>query len=612
MTIRIDNPGVRPFTAWVEGTTTKISTVLETTDGTLLWPGRETCLGERTLFAAKKGGFLVGMTDVDDASAIDALARFASSLPPIEELVGTCGIPTINGTQLALISADQDGPGLAVHFRARSGMFVFDLYFWFCWGQAHSRFTLTANQSDCDVDQLTDWCDPLRLQFLDQHGFDRAFVLRKFNDTVLLHGTNQPQVYRGVVYWPEMRGLDGRANALHMAWSPVRLFDEGHKVTLPPFRRFSELPPYFSGNSHWASYQAGIYALAGTWNDGQLGPGLYSGRTGETDGHSNDGEEVGATDVAGRVLDMVEEAALQQYGRRPDDYREHSGSEVTKHSRPRYISWSGLPHIPSDSDKLGKITPIPGSNGREFYLPNWDIPGNASPADQQHFIMVTLAAAYHLSGNPALQQMIRRNQLNLMTSVRQDLSARAVGWVLHAGAVLWAASENEVQRDEFAGWLSERRNAIIAGCWRPETEPGFWHTVTNSSRFDGHPYTTPWEYALAAMGAAADYEVHRDERSRRLAVQAGLFTVRYGWQDSPIGPLSIDSIEVDTDGITLLRRDVQNTYHTWMAAGASAVARYGSFYPNWVTVTDIARAIELREQERIAVLRANRPAEWIF
>ena len=89
--------------------------------------------------------------------------------------------------------------------------------------------------------------------------------------------------------------------------------------------------------------------------------------------------------------------------------------------------------------------------------------------------------------------------------------------------------------------------------------------------------------------------------------------MRYGWQDSTIGPLSIDSLEIDpSNDNNFLRKDVQNTYHTWMAAGASAVARYGRAYPTWVTPTDLNGAESLREQERVAALRSNKPAEWVF
>jgi hypothetical protein len=225
------------------------------------------------------------------------------------------------------------------------------------------------------------------------------------------------------------------------------------------------------------------------------------------------------------------EPSVLQEGCRPVHVFDAAGAPLRAKDHPAWIVWSGRTHWHCDvsKDRLGKPCPEP-----QFQTHGW------TGKDREHWSTNYLGAFAQLTGaHWARRELENEVQLYLSgQTVDPQFSTSGAGAPRGAGRTalaacwLWLVTGDE----ELLRRMHERVDRVYWPQWRGRTLPeGSVRTMQfhapDARMLQGkHPFWTPWQDAIAAIGFAALHRQTGNENARQLAEELALTVVRHGFR----------------------------------------------------------------------------------
>lgn len=432
-------------------------------------------------------------------------AAVVPTLPPaaLADPVGYFGVPTVAGVPLSFVSMEPDGACLLVHLRRRLSMIVVDLWLHVypdVAGIPMQQWATGVLQLTCSDVSKPDLQQPVPFDVRFEVGgatvdcgmpASQDFDERGDSDLILRAGDyfGDGQAKR----WP-VRITWGRNTdyASSIAESKVHAFGLSRIGPLGKPAQQGGLNVRAWLASRLPKCEAAIGDWSAPWN---IGVPANSTQTGdeEEQGFSQGFEpfyEGGLPAVRTRWL----EALIQ--GRRPCHHLEHDGAMATPEMHPDCVFWQGRPHWNAavSPDQFHKPKSVGASNSHGWFGP-----------DREHWLLHTTAAAYEMTGCPALQNELR-HQANCFLfgeTVRPGWStsstdaARSAGYAGLVALHLWRLLDDRALAQRVKQRFLDRLSMVYVPRWGHLDWWQWVPTYSNGKDASGQPIRVP-----TTMGAA--------------------------------------------------------------------------------------------------------------
>lgn len=283
--------------------------------------------------------------------------------------------------------------------------------------------------------------------------------------------------------------------------------------------------PSFEGSAlTWtrANWQPAINRLR-TWEAGPLGVAARSGDTGKQEDQIYPGGECtkGPESLGAETVRYF--VALGQ-SRRPRNHLEPNGELLSLTAHPHLVMWDSRAHWHAavSPDQLGKSRQLTLTDTHGWW-----------GADEEHWLMRTLALAYRLTGSPALQHQLEsearvflyQKTINPKNSTTRPGAARAVGWEGLAAVDLWYSLNDRKLAHQVAQRWRDRFRLVhnpvlsqkVADIWQT-TDDVRWQQETGTSGTQQN--WSPYQQALGAYGMDIAGEFLGPPEARQLALRA--------------------------------------------------------------------------------------------
>lgn len=403
------------------------------------------------------------------------------------------GMPTVNGVQLQLREAKQDGAGMSLRFAARLPGLL-HVEFWCLWrpdepGLVHGEVVVcAANPASTNVVEST---PDLRLSWGDAlvHVPGAGWGTPIVPATWFADGAA-----RGVpitLVWP--RNFAGEWLAMVAA---VNRSTCGTGLQqLLPFGN-PRLPVGFDGKAWTTGLYAESLRRLHTWEPAMLGPNMRSSDTGAQEdqvfvrGEVFDSRGLGAEEVAYF-------AALKLLARPCHHLLEDGSIADPRTAVPILRYWDGY--------AFGNPVVNPYGLFGKPRTPSLEESHGWSGPDVEHWLINTLAAAARYTGSHALQWELRnqahvyfgQQTTNPGWSTSQPWASRAVGWEAIAAVRLFECLEDRSLAARVVAHWGSRWSDVI---WPAYGENEIVDIRVDDSRLGPGAWWMPWQQSVAAYG----------------------------------------------------------------------------------------------------------------
>lgn len=396
-----------------------------------------------------------------------------------------------------LIGYRQDGACIWSHCRKRAGA-TMCLDVWSRWypgeGYAVGVAKLTSSNPAVEdmVESTSDIMSKLRFGDAVIHVGGHGILQEGGNiwgETDRWLGDGQSRIVPLTFIWPRLLNNDPQQWVNVAAVTQLKIGGNGLSRGLYPQGTPRLAPGFDAGKWAAANYPLCEQTLR-TWMWPPLGPNARSGDTGSQEDQCLVGAE--PLQFAGAEIPMV--FASYAMGQRPCQHKEADGSMLDPARHPKLVFWDGRPHWHTgvSPDRLGK------PRGLEL----WESHNRGGP-DVEHPMMFRLCAAHRITGDDALQELIRQQAITYLLqwtidpslSTSQAYAARARGW--EAANVM--LMDRELRDRNLAAQVMQRFRLrvqqLIIPQWLTEGATG---DVRVDPRLGDGPHSITWQNAVGA------------------------------------------------------------------------------------------------------------------
>lgn len=560
--VRLANYSSEPFSGWARAVVDTKPLPVGEVDGVICVRGRQTGLDtwavdlrvalkpneQRTidLGTAKRARWAIGPLPADPA-------RFFGAR-----------LPTVNGTELQLRDARQDGTALSMHFQGRlakelptggSASSLWHVDFWCLWrpdepglmtgevvccasnpsipdvlcessGAASSAVAASSTASATsstgvatDADSTTaltglrlSWGDAL--VHVPGAGWNAPIVPPSTFATGQARGVPVTLVWpRNVIndWFAVVAGVNRSVCAVGIA----KLLPDGNPT----------LPAGFNATAFTTGlYQESLRRLH-TWEPPLLGPAPQSGTTGSQEDQVFVGGECFAPDGLG--AEQVRYLNALRILSRPCHHLQEDGTIVDPSAMtPRLTYWDGMPFAHPVVNPYGLLGKPRNPTVDECH--GWSGP------DVEHWLMNQTVAAARLTGSRALQWELRCQAMVYFGqqttysgwSTSQPWASRAVGWEAIAAVHLWRNLEDRLLAERVRLHWLDRFGTVIAPAWR---DRDVVDVRFNDPRLGPGAWTIPWQASVGAYGLDLAGEQFGVPEARSIALRLASVVVRDAW-----------------------------------------------------------------------------------
>lgn len=531
--VRLANYSSEPFFGWARAVVDTKPLPVGEVDGVLCVRGRQTGLDtwavdlrvelkpneQRTidLGTAKRARWAIGPLPADPA-------RFFGAR-----------LPTVNGTELKLRDARQDGTGLAMHFQGRlHSLWHVDLWLlWrpdepglmtgevvccasnpsipdvLCTSSLLSNPSATPNDASTTGTSLKPEATPFASAATAEPSSPTPDGLSLRWGDALVHipgaGWNYPVVPEGSFATGQARGVPvtlvwpRNHSETPNSWLPAIAAVNRSVCAVGIAKLLPDGNPTLPAGFNATAFTTGLYQESlrrlHTWEPPLLGPAPQSGTTGSQEDQVFVGGECLQPDGLG--AEQVRYLNALRILSRPCHHLNADGTIVDPTTAvPRLIYWDGMCHwsVGVSPNRLGKPR-----NPTLEECHGWSGP------DVEHWLFNQTAAAARVTGSHALQWELEHQAhiyLGQWTttpgwSTTQPYAARAVGWEGIGAVHLYRTLENRQLAERVAAHWRTRCTTVILPAWKdrdivdmrlndPRLGPGLWWI--------------PWQQSVGAYG----------------------------------------------------------------------------------------------------------------